>query len=80
MDSVIKEALRKIVEEDGYNIYVEEQEAKELLKEMCKAAEEATGVKAALISKMIKTLYKASLEEDAEKFKEFDSLYREILG
>ncbi len=75
-----KEILKKLVEEEGYNIYSEEINAKESLKELCKAAEEVVEVKSSLIIKMIKTYYKASLEEDKAKFDEFDELYREVMG
>ena len=80
MDSVLKDALKKVVEVDGYKLYEAQMDAKEDLKEMTKATAEVTGIATPLIQKMIVTLYKASLEEDKAKFEEFDELYREILG
>ena len=79
MDSVLKDALKKVVEVDGYKLYEAQMDAKEDLKEMTKATAEVTGIATPLIQKMIVTLYKASLEEDKAKFEEFDELYREIL-
>ena len=80
MEDKTKEILRKVIEEEGYALFEDQEEARESLKDLCKATEEETGVKASLISKMIKTYYKASLEEDKAKFEEFDNLYREVLG
>ena len=80
MKDDVKVELKKLVEGLGLELYTKQMDAKEELKITCKSAEEVVGVKASQITKLIKTLYNASLEEDKAKFEEFNELYEEILG
>lgn len=80
MDEKAKKDLKEIVEGVGIELYTDQMNAKDELKDICKATEDMVGVKASQISKMIVTLYKSNLEEEKAKFEEFDGLYREVLG
>ncbi|MCP4341323.1 MAG: hypothetical protein GY799_21160 [Desulfobulbaceae bacterium] len=74
-----KEALAEVVSKVGFNIFDREEKAKAELTMLCKEAEEESGIKAAVIKKMVKTHYKASMEEEATVFQEFEELYRELM-
>jgi hypothetical protein len=80
MDEKVKTELKKLVEGDLYDLYVLEMDTKENIKVVCKSAEETVGVKASDIKKLVVTLYKASMDEDAAKFEEFRILYDEVIG
>ena len=79
MDKAQKEELKRMVEINGSN-YVEDMEnAKANLNLLAKSVEKTFGVKAAIFKKICKVYWKANIEEEAAKFEEFDTLYREVL-
>lgn len=74
-----KKEIREAVEGLGQQYYEDLELAKENLTILAKQVDEVVGLKPATFKKLVKTLYKANLEEENEKHKEFDNLYREIL-
>lgn len=75
-----KEALKKLVEEDGYGLFSDMENAKDELNELSKVVKEQYRLEPKDFKKMVKLFYKSSFDEDKAKNEEFYSLYEEIVG
>jgi hypothetical protein len=75
-----KLALKKLVEEDGYNLIDDMESAKNDLNVTAKSVEEIFGIKAVMFKKICKVHYETSLEKEKIKFNALDTLYTEIFG
>lgn len=75
-----KEQLKKHVEEDGFNLYSDMENAKIELNELSKTIKDQFGIEPKDFKKIVKLYFNSKFDEEKASTEYFNNLYESIVG